>query len=233
MRRSFVRLRAFIRITAVVLCIGLAAESWAQSAPASPPVSAAPPLARLDLFGGLTLLRTPPGPDLDRTGLAGWQASLTFYPATGEGFRSRLGLAAEVGGAHRTPPLDDAQVAGTYMRLTQHTILGGPVLRMVRRERVSTNVRVLVGIANLRTAFPSDRTQAGIGPGQTPGSIGVFEDATAFALSFGTAWEIRLAPRVALRVNPSLLLTQFGSDTQRTLRLSTGLVFRWQHGQGR
>jgi hypothetical protein len=26
-----------------------------------------------------------PGADLDRTGLAGWQAAVTFYPATGKG----------------------------------------------------------------------------------------------------------------------------------------------------
>jgi hypothetical protein len=214
-----------------------AAQSQAENAPDQPiaPVaSVSPPgvvmMPRIDIFGGLTLLRLVPGTDLDRTGLAGWQAALTMYPFKGDRSVSRLGFAAEVVGAQRTPTLDDTQVPGTKVELTENTFLFGPTLRLIRRERFSSNLRMLLGVARLRTSFPADLTQAGIASGATPGSIGVFNDENVFAASVGSAWEIRVSRLVAVRVNPSLLITRFHGGTQLTQRFSTGLVFRW-YGQ--
>jgi hypothetical protein len=60
----------------------------------------------------------------------------------------------------------------------------------VRRGRVTAQFRGLLGVARLRSAFPSDLDveQAGLAPGQAPSSIGVFEDESAFAASIGSAW---------------------------------------------
>jgi hypothetical protein len=180
-----------------------------------------------------------PGTDLDRAGLAGAQAAFTIHPFSGDGFRSRLGFAAEYLAARRTPELDDVrlpgtdvQLPGTKVRFTEQAFLAGPTVRMIRRERFSSQLRVLVGVARLETSFPSDLTQAGIAPGDTPSSIGVFGNDTALAASIGSAWEIRVSRVMAVRVNPSLLITRFHDDTQFGQRLSTGLVFRWYHGNG-
>jgi hypothetical protein len=200
----------------------MADRAAAQSVSNAPP---APP--HLDVFGGLMLLRLTPGSDLDRAGVPGWQAALTVYPFGGDRWVSRLGFAAEVVGAQRTPALDDAQVPGAKVQLTENTFLFGPTLRLVRRERFSSNLRVLVGVARLRTGFPSDLAQDGIAPGETPGGIGVFEDDNAFAASVGSAWEIRVSRVVAVRLSPSMLITRFHGETQLAQRFSTGLVFRW------
>jgi hypothetical protein len=208
-----------------------AVELSAQST--SAPTSATPSPRQLDLFGGGTLLRMEPGADLDRTGLAGWQASVTFFPAMGDGFASRFGVAGEFVQARRTPSLDDAQVPGTFVRLTERTFLAGPAIRLIRRQRLTSNLRVLFGVASLSTKFPDDRDQDGIAPGQEPASIGVFGDETVAAVGIGTAWEIRMAPGLALRVNPSALITRFAGQTQVGPRLTTGIVIRWQTAKGR
>lgn len=210
-----------------------ASDVFAQPPPGEPVPSEARPTTRFDLFGGLTLVRMRPGTDTERTGLAGWQASATFYPFPGQGFRSRFGVAAEFVRARRTPALDEVQVPGTEVRITENTFLSGVAIRMIRGERVSSNMRVLVGVASVSTAIPRPLDQTGIGPGLTPRNIGVFEDETTFAMAFGGAWEIRVAPRVAVRVHPTALITRLGGETQLSPRLTTGMVFRWQRDKER
>jgi hypothetical protein len=208
-----------------------ASDILAQETPAR--TSSIASATRLDVFGGVTLLRMEPGPDLDRTGLAGWQASVSLFPFRGDGFASRFGVAAELAQARRTPSLPDVLVPDTDVRLTQNTFVIGPAIRVVRRERLTTNFRVLVGVARVTATFPDDRIQDGILPGQSPASIGVFAEETTAAVAIGSAWDIRLASRMALRVNPSVLITRFGGQTQTTQRIATGIVFRWPAGKGR
>jgi hypothetical protein len=52
----------------------------------------------------------------------------------------------------------------------------------------------------------------------------IFEDETVFAAAFGTAWDVRLTRALAVRLNPTLMLTRFSGETQVTQRFSTGLV---------
>src|SRR5215813_11645977 len=48
--------------------------------PAMPPAPSGRTAPRMDLGGALMLLRLTPGADLNRAGLAGWQAAVTVYP---------------------------------------------------------------------------------------------------------------------------------------------------------
>ena len=167
-----------------------------------------------------------PGPDLDRTGLVGWSGSFSFYPMR------RLGVVAEISGARRTPELEDTLVADAPVRLRQTSFLAGPNFRMMSRGRFTARARAMLGVARLTSEFPSDLAIGGITPGQTPQDIGIFEDETAFAAAFGTAWDIRLSRALALRLNPTFMLTRFNDETQFTQRFSTGLVV-WFGPRGR
>jgi hypothetical protein len=215
-------------VHSVLVAIVVATPAWAQSVPASPPSVATPSSQvspRLDVSGGLTLARIEPGPDLDRQGLAGWHASIAVYPF------SRLGVAAEFAGARRTPSLEDTRVPDAQVRLNQRTFLVGPSVRIIRRNRLSTSFRALFGVAPVTAEFPSDVVQIGILPGQTPADLGLFEDDTVFAAAIGSHWDIALSRTLAVRLNPSLLITRLGEDTQLTQRFSTGLVFRLGGGR--
>ena len=133
-------------VHSVLVAIVVATPAWAQSVPASPPSVATPSSQvspRLDASGGLTLARIEPGPDLDRQGLAGWHASIAVYPF------SRLGVAAELAGARRTPSLEDTRVPDAQVRLNQRTFLVGPSVRIIRRNRLSTSFRALFGVARV------------------------------------------------------------------------------------
>jgi hypothetical protein len=217
---------------ATVLLVAFASTASAQIVPepsmpaASLSTATAPDWPQFDVSGGLSLVRMSPGPDLDRAGLVGWSGSFSFYPTR------RLGVVAEIAGARRTPELEDTLVADAPVRLRQTSFLAGPNFRMMSRGRFTARARAMLGVARLTSEFPSDLVISGITPGQTPQDIGIFEDETAFAAAFGTAWDIRLSRALALRVNPTFMLTRFNSETQFTQRLSTGLVV-WFGPRGR
>lgn len=209
---------------ATVLLVAFVSAASAQivpepSTPVPPPSTvAAPDWPQFDISGGLSLVRMSPGPDLDRTGLVGWSGSFSFHPTR------RLGMVAEISGGRRTPELEDTLVADVPVRLRQTSFLAGPTFRMLSRGRFTARTRALLGVARLTSEFPADQAIGGITPGQTPQDIGIFEDETAFAAAFGTAWDIRLSRALALRLNPTFMITRFNDETQFTQRFSTGLV---------
>lgn len=210
------------RAALILMMLTSAASAQVVSEPTTPVPSpstvAAPDWPQFDIFGGLSLVRMSPGPDLDRAGLVGWSGSFAFHPTR------RLGMIAEISGARRTPELEDALVADAPVRLRQTSFMAGPTFRMLSRGRFTARARALFGVSRLTSEFPSDQVIGGITPGQTPQDIGIFEDETAFAAAFGTAWDIQLSRAVALRLNPTLMLTRFNDETQVTQRFSTGLV---------
>jgi hypothetical protein len=217
-----------------------AAPAAAQVAPPAPAAASAPAPQKpwLEVYGGGAILFARPGSDLDRTLQPGAQVSLNVSPfVEREGWMSRLGFAVEVGGTRRTSTLDDALVPSAKVQLTETTLLAGPTFATLRRGRVTAQFRGLLGVARLRSTFPSDAesesdlNQAGIAPGQVPSSIGVFEDESAFAASIGSAWDIRVTRALAVRINQGSLITRFGSKTQFSPRVSTGIVFRWYGSQ--
>jgi hypothetical protein len=179
----------------------------------------------MDISGGLTLVRMAPGPDLDRAAMPGWHVSVSLYPL------GRLGLTAEVAGARRTPTLDDASNPDAPVRLRQTSFLVGPSFRTLQFGRVSSRLRALFGVARLSAEFPSEAQAHGITPNQTPHDIGLFANETAFAAAFGSAWDIRLSRALALRLNPTLMVTRFGGGTQLSQRFSTGIVW-WPRAKG-
>jgi hypothetical protein len=207
----------------------MAAPAAAQVAtPAPPPTSTAPQTPMVELYGGGTISFMRPGLDLDRTILPGAQVALNVSPfASSDSWLSRMGFAVEVNGARYDVTLDDALVPSTKVRLTQASVLGGPTFVTMRRGRLTSQLRPLFGVARMRTTFPADLDQPGIAPGQPPSSIGVFEDEDSIAASIGSAWDIRITRAVAVRINQGSMITRFGGKTQMSMRMSTGIAFRW------
>jgi hypothetical protein len=202
---------------------GLAASSTAE--PTQAPASVVTP--PWDLAAGFALVRMEPGPSLDRTALPGWNVAFATFPL------GRFGLAVEVARNGRTPAVGDALVPDTKVRLGQTSFLAGPAVRVIRARRLTTSFRALLGVARVTTELPSDLVQDGIVPGQSPESLGLFEDGTVFAAAFGSNWDLRVSDSWAVRLNPSLLFTGLGDETQFTPRVTAGLVFRPGGGRER
>jgi hypothetical protein len=120
--------------------------------------------------------------------------------------------------------------------IRQHTFLLGPEMRLLKRNRLSVNLRVLMGVAHTNTLVltyrePIQRPPDLFGNPLPPITERTFPSASTFAASFGGSVDYRITDRLSYRiVQPELLLTRSGSiDTgnwnQYNFRLSTGVVF--------
>lgn len=149
---------------------------------------------------------------LDRAGINGWHASLTQY------LIGRIGISADVSGHYGRAAVSSNALGRPEVDIRQHTFLAGPAVRLFRRSRVSTSFRAMFGGARGTAQDLASVRPAALGLDLT--------DATKFAASFGSAIDITLSKRLAWRIQPNVLLTRFGSETQRNFRLFTGIVLR-------
>ncbi len=93
--------------------------------------------------------------------------------------------------------------------LAFYTYMGGPRFSL-HRGRASLFAHALFGAGGLTASA---------------GGVSITEN--AFATALGTGVDVRVAPRLAVRViQADYVLSRLASNTQNNLRLSTGLVFR-------
>lgn len=93
--------------------------------------------------------------------------------------------------------------------LAFYTYMGGPRFRL-HRGRASLFAHALFGVGGL-----------------TANAGGVSATENAFATALGTGVDVRVAPRLAVRViQADYVLSRLAGNTQNNLRFSTGLVFR-------
>ncbi len=190
-------------------------------------------LPRVELFGGYSYMHHMP--TNGSVSLNGWKAGLKLNVTP------RVGLLSDVGGNY-----GEAQAvygaAFTFVsssgavlqervtlypeppNIRKYSLLFGPEFRLARRARLAFSARALAGVAHgtldapvyfISSLFP-------------PASLAL-PTKTSFAASFGGSVDVRLTDHMSYRlIQPELVLTRLGySGTERNLRLSTGLVFRF------
>ena len=193
------------------------------SSPMSPSVREPQRMPRFDIFLGYSYLRAVPelanGNRL--VDLNGGSASAAFN------FNRYLSLVADFGGYDDTqlrlagpganPPSVVASSASAF------TYLFGPRLSFRNHSRLTPFAQVLFGVAHAGEVTLSNCTAS-----CTP-----LLAQTAFALTAGGGFDIRLARHISLRaIQAEYLLTRFpdpatgAGSTQNDIRLSTGFLFR-------
>ncbi len=200
------------------------AAQASASGPASPSVREPRRTPKVDIFLGYSYLRAVPelanGNRL--VDLNGGSASIAFN------LSRYFGIAADFGGYDNTqlrlagpganPPsvVDSGGSAFTY--------LFGPRLSYRNHSRVTPFAQVLFGAAHAGQVTLS---------GCTGSSCTPLPAQTAFAMTAGGGFDIRLARHISLRaIQAEYLMTRFSDpttgagNTQNDLRLSAGLVFR-------
>lgn len=202
---------------------------------------------KFEIFGGYSYLRLTEQSStlLKPANLNGWNGSgkLNVTP--------RIGLLADFSGHYGqrgalpltwySPMSGELQQFGRLPAdMRQHTFLLGPEVRLLRRDRLSVNVRALMGVAHTNTLVLKYRE-----PFQLPGSSAppitekTFPSASALAASFGGSLDYRITDRLSYRIiQPELFLTRLAieaapSGNQYNLRLSTGIVFTAGESQSR
>lgn len=136
-------------------------------------------------------------------------------------FNERLGLDVEVGnveGNLNVPviaifPTPDVDFSAT-------TVLAGVRYRFGPQGRLLPSVRALAGLARGSVGVELEV------PDVT--AIDTSETENALGVALGAALDLDVTERLAWRiVQPDLLITTFGNDTQANIRLATGLVVRF------
>lgn len=189
---------------AVLFGLSLAGTAAAQTVPAS------------EIAVNYSFLKADPGEGtteggetlaLDSSNLNGAEFTGTYYirPALG------LDFSLSYHNGSITPPAGYEMVTIDFK---EYSFMAGPRVRLAQSERANASVRALVGATN-----GSVRAQAG--------PFLADADETTFALAFGGDVTVNLNDAFALRlIQPEVLFTWFGGNTQTSFRISAGIVFR-------
>ncbi|MFN0124605.1 MAG: hypothetical protein ACKV2V_29235 [Blastocatellia bacterium] len=165
--------------------------------------------ARIEFYAGYAFTGFDAGDDADH--LHGWNASVAGY------FNKHIGIAGDFGGGYLS---DTFRSPNTVIRgdLKLHTFLTGPRFRG-GNERAAGFGHVMIGSAIYSL---NGTATIGTAPAQR------FElRERSFAVAFGGGVDIKMSDKVAFRLfQTDYILTRFLDETQHSVRVSTGLVFR-------
>jgi hypothetical protein len=114
------------------------------------------------------------------------------------------------------------------MEFDQWTLLFGPRFRISQTDRFRVGALAMAGIArgSIDIDFDDDGFQLQVPGGQEILLSVIDFEATSFAAAFGVHFDLRIDDRIVWRlVEPVVLITAYGNDTQGHFRLSSGLAF--------
>lgn len=188
-------------------------------------LAAAQDTPRFEVFGGYSYANTSRILSASRPNLNGWNAALTFN------FNRWLGVTGDFGGYYRssnfgfvqpviTPcatlpcPITLLPFNGT-IDTKIHTFLVGPQVAWRNHSRITPFGHVLFGLGNENVGL------------NLPSPFALHLNSNAFSMAMGGGVDVKLTSRLAWRVQPDYLQTDFLHATQKNLRVSTGLVFRF------
>ena len=182
-------------------------------------LAAAQDVPRFEVFGGYSYANASKNFGVDRPNLNGWNASLT-------GNVNRwLGVVGDFSGYYGSPSISVATplfcvtnpcpVPTVSFDTKVHTFLLGPQVSFRTNHRITPFAHALFGLGHTSVHIDS--------PFSTVGTI----SNNAFAMALGGGADINMTSRLALRVQPDYLQTDFLHTTQKNFRISTGLVFKF------
>jgi hypothetical protein len=142
-----------------------------------------------------------------------WDFGFTRY------YNERLGLTLDGRGYYGTPFVGINFSGITKPAISQYQALFGPSYRFYLQPKYSVSARVMGGYAYGN--FSGDTNGFG---GK---ALGLYPDASTFAVNASVFVEYNLAPSIGLRVAPEYVMTGFGSTLQNGLGFTGGLVYRF------
>ena len=188
-------------------------------------LGAGPALAQpvSELFVGYSYLRADPGDvdvegggtaTLDSANLHGSEVSGIWF------FNRNTGIEVSFGFHRGSVSLEGVRLPDSDIDLTsadvdQYTFLVGPRFRLMSSLRHNVDVRALFGGSNLNFKVPVNITS-------------FKSEEFGFAAAFGAAYTVLLNDVFSFRViQPDVLIATAGEGTRISLRISTGIVFRF------
>jgi hypothetical protein len=168
---------------------------------------------RYEGYLGAGYLRFTPGATLQRVNEYNWDGGFTRY------FDERLGVTLDGRGYYGTPFVGLNTFSVTKPAISQYAVLLGPTYRFYLQPKYSVSGRVMGGYA--QGNFSGDTN--GIGGV----NLGLYPDASTYAVSASMLVEYNVAPNLGVRIAPEYFLTGFGSTLQNSLGFTGGIVYRF------
>jgi hypothetical protein len=165
-----------------------------------------------EVFTGGGYIRFTPGPNLQRLTMYSWDTSITRY------YGERLGASIDSRGYYGTAYVGLNLSSITRPAISQYAVMGGPTYRLRMRPKYSISVHGLGGVAI--SDFSGDT--GGFGTAV----LGLYPDATTYAVDGGIVGEANLSPTLSLRLGGEYYGTGFGSTMQNNFGFQYGLVYR-------
>ncbi len=204
----------------------LGSVAGAQAGPPAPTVQEAPQLQnealagvkynnKYEIYGAPAFSHFNGGPSLiGGTNLGGFDVQGTRW------FTPRLGATVNLRGYYGTQAVipNASGIHGPF--IFEHQALGGVSFRGPKREHAALNFHALVG--GSYGVFNS-----ALNPGETPQQFGMFPNGFALATALGGSLDLNRSPKLALRISPDFLLTNFGGGTQNEFAISVGILYRF------
>ena len=210
-------LRAILAPCALLLSPFAATALHAQVIATAPATVGTESPQRFDIFGGAAYSHFNPGysHQVRATNLEGWNASVTTW------FTHAYGIEATARGFYGNYiiPNNAYGITGNSS-MSEHLFLFGPSFRLLRTEKYTAGMHVLVGGAY----GTFDKGFAGTGI--QPFAVGVYNNQLAFAAAVGGVADYALTPRFAVRVTGDYQPTRYGNTTQNEFVGAVGVVYK-------
>jgi hypothetical protein len=178
----------------------------------------------VDIFAGYSYDRIPREPGgLTAASLNGWNAGAKLN------FRPRAALVFDFSGSygHRRMVPAAFQPRETRDGAVRHqTVLIGPEIRLLKRNRLTANARALIGAVYVDTLKLPLKEPFTPGPDQPLVTEFTIGPAKPLAGALGASLDYRISDRLSVRLFQSdLIVVSLGGLNLKRLRISTGVVF--------
>jgi len=189
-----------------------------------PGVAAAQEDGDIEAFGGFSYLFADVGGSaFNEARGPGFTGGFTFF------LNDWLGFGGELGYSSADLDLPVIQIfPAPQIGFDQWTVLFGPRFRISETDRFRVGALAMAGIArgSVGVEFDDNGFLLEV-PGRQEVLLSVIDfEATSFAAAFGVRFDLRIDDRLVWRVvEPAVLITAYGNDTQGHFRLSSGLAF--------
>ena len=177
---------------------------------------------KYEVYGGANFMNFQAGQNLPkRMNFGGWEALGTYW------VNRKVGLGLDARGEYGTTPVFPNPYPQIQSRpfVSMYMIMPGLQYRGPKNHYAALNYHAYAGPAFGQFNHSTD--------GVPPGNIGLYSNRTAFLAALGGSVDFNRSKKLAIRLQPDLILEHFGTETREFFAISGGVIYRFGDGKNK